>query len=72
MHSILIFVILQGKIAEILVVLFKTLISQVFFKLFEVCQCLKYSSWTQLSDGTKNIGPRITLCDPTVILRQSI
>ena len=45
------------------------LIFWVFCKLFEVCQSSKYSSGTQLSNGTQHLGLRITPCDPRVILR---
>ena len=45
------------------------LISQVFCKLFEVCQSSKYLSGSQLSDGTQHMGLRITPYDPRVILR---
>ena len=48
---------------------FETLISRVFWKLFELCQCLKYSSGSQLSNEYKNIGVRIIPYDPTMILR---
>ena len=43
-----------------------------FCKLFEVCKSSKYSSGTQLSDGTQHLGLRITLWDPRVILRGGV
>ena len=43
-----------------------------FCKLFEVCKSSKYSSGTQLSDGTQHLGHGITPYDPRVILRGSI
>ena len=49
---------------------FETLISRVFWKLFELCQRLKYSSGSQLSNEYKNIGVRIIPYDPTMILRR--
>ena len=53
-------------------IIFQLLISRVFCKLFEVCKSSKYSSWSQLSDGTQHMGLRITPYDPRVILRGSI
>ena len=44
-------------------------ISQVFWKRFELSQSLKYTSGSQLSDEYKNIGVRIIQYDPTTILR---
>ena len=48
---------------------FQTVISGTLVKLSEVCKCSKYSSGSQLSDGTQHMGLRITPCDPRVILR---
>ena len=47
--------------------LFKMVITWIFWKLFELCKSLKYSSWSQLSNEYKNMGLRIIPCDPTVI-----
>ena len=49
----------------------QTVILGTFLKLSESFKCSKYSSGTQLSDGTQHMGLRITLSDPRVILRQS-
>ena len=40
-----------------------------FWKLFEICKSLKYSSGSQLSNEYKNIGLRIIPYDSTKILR---
>ena len=40
-----------------------------FWKLFEVCKSLKYSSGSQLSKEYKNMGLRIIPYDPMTILR---
>ena len=50
----------------------QTVISGTFLKLSEICKCSKYSSGSQLSNGTQHIGLWITLWDPRVILRQAI
>ena len=42
-----------------------------FCKLFEVCQCSKYLSGTQLSDGT-HLGHGIPPYDPRVLLRGGV
>ena len=49
---------------------FQMVISWVFWKLFELCKSLKYSSGSQLSNEYKNIGVRIIPYDPTTILRR--
>ena len=46
-------------------------ITWVLWKRFELCKNLNYSLWSQLSNEYKNMGLRITPCDPTVILRKS-
>ena len=51
---------------------FQPVISGTFLKLSEVCKCSKYSSGTQLSNGTQHMGLRITPCDPRVILRGAL
>ena len=51
---------------------FQLVISGTLVKLSEVCKCSKYSSGSQLSDGTQHLGLRITQWDPTVILRGGV
>ena len=51
---------------------FQPVISGTFLKLSEVCECSKYSSGSQLSNGTQHLGLRITLWDPRVILRGGV
>ena len=51
---------------------FQPVISGTFLKLSEVCKCSKYSSGSQLSNGTQHLGLRITLSDPRVILRGGV
>ena len=51
---------------------FQPVISGTFLKLSEVCKCSKYSSSSQLSNGTQHMALRITPCDPRVILRGAI
>ena len=48
---------------------FQTVITWVFLKHFELCQSLKESSGSQLSNEYKNLGLRIIPYDPTMILR---
>ena len=50
----------------------QTVISGTFLKLSESFKCSKYSSGTQLSNGTQHMGLRITPCDPRVILRGAL
>ena len=52
--------------------IFQTVITWVFWKRFEVCKSLKYSSWSQLSNEYKNLGVTIIPCDPTVIWSRSV
>ena len=51
---------------------FQMVISRVFWKLFELCQRLKYSSGSQLSDEYKNMGLRVIPYDSMMILRRSV
>ena len=53
-------------------IIFQLLISRLFCKLFEICKNLKWSSGTQLPDGTNHMGSGIIQYDPTMIIRQSI